>query len=84
MKETFDLVSQRKADCLLCAIKCNYCIILLSRRQDASYPIYLKRGKTGILDKGSLQDGTFFSSMLKENTQRKAKMADLIDKESPA
>lgn len=40
-----------------------------------------QEGKTGTLDKGSLQDTTFFfSSALKENIQRRARMAELSDK----
>lgn len=81
MKTTFNLVSQRKADGPLCAIKCSHCIVLLSRRQDASYPIYLKKEKLVHLIKGVCKTELFFfSSALKENIQRRARMAELSDK----
>lgn len=80
MKTTFGLVSQRKADGPWCAIRVNRWTVLLSRRQDASYPFYLKKGKTGTLDKGGLQDRHSFSSALKGDIWRKAKMAELSDK----
>lgn len=41
-------------------VKCNHCVIISSRMLDASYPMYLKKGRTGIFDKGSQYKIDFF------------------------
>lgn len=78
MKTTFDLISQRKAKGPLLKVQS-----LLSYYQGGKMlpiPCIPEKEKLVYLIKGACKMKLFFFLLLKENIQRKVKMADLSDK----